>query len=196
MAMPVKLIWEKLFCAYISFIAFKFETFFIKYERYKALVMSRYIAFCLCPGAPLFCIAAGARGIAPRQSLQWRRCFIDGHFSVTTITRSATATASPGRSTVLEWPRPVIRISPSSSRVSGPGEPNAPAVGIDAWLQRQARAGRKLGGISNGAFVLARNGWLDDQYSRPRTGKTSRAFACSTRAFRRATSASSSTAAA
>jgi transcriptional regulator GlxA family with amidase domain len=136
-----------------------FAPVFVKYERSTPIV-SRRIAFCLCPGFPLLSLAAAldvlrlANRFAARNYYQWL------------ILGEADQPVSDGNG---------IPVAPGSRLdaaghvdfafiVAGfdAGQIRQPRLG--AWLTRQAHSGCILGGISSGAFLLARAGLLN-QYS-------------------------------
>ena len=120
--------------------------------------MNRYIAFCLCPGAPLFCIAAALEVLRHANRFNGADFY---HWSLLSDD-DRPVTDSNG----LAWP--VDRTLENAGDpdlafvVAGHDTSRLHQPRLDAWLVRHARNGRELGGISNGAFVLARNGLLDD----------------------------------
>ena len=122
--------------------------------------MSRRIAFCLCPGFPLFSLAAAldvlrhANRFAAREHYRW------------VILSDTDQPVSDGNG---------IPLTPGDTLAAADDFDFAFIVaGFDAsqirqprlgnWLTRQARSGCILGGISNGAFLLAAAGLLN-QYS-------------------------------
>ena len=121
---------------------------------------SRHIAFCLCPGFFAVLPRGRARRIAPREPIQWRARFIAGAcLTEDRRRRRPTVAAYRWRRAAIS-PRPATGpICRSSSPDSTPASSNSP--GCDAFLRRQARHGRPVGGISNGAFLLAAAGLLE-----------------------------------
>jgi AraC family carnitine catabolism transcriptional activator len=119
--------------------------------------MNRHIAFCLCPGAPLFCIAAAL------EVLRHANRFNRSDFYQWSLVSDDDAPVSDSNG--LAWPidRPLAEAGNPDFCfvVAGLDSARLEQPGLDAWLLKQARAGRGLGGISNGAFVLAANGLLD-----------------------------------
>lgn len=120
--------------------------------------MNRYIAFCLCRGAPLFCIAAAL------EVLRHANRFNEVAFYRWSLLSDDDRPVSDSNG--LAWPvdmplaqagEPDLVFVVAGHEISRLRQPR-----LDAWLVRQARADRGLGGISNGAFVLASNGLLDD----------------------------------
>jgi AraC family carnitine catabolism transcriptional activator len=119
--------------------------------------MNRHIAFCLCPGFPLFSVAAGL------DVLRHANRFAASDYYRWTI--------------LSENDKPVrdcngIELTPGSTLdaavtpdlafvVAGFDASQIRQQRLCAWLTKQARASRKLGGISNGAFLLARAGLLN-----------------------------------
>ena len=120
--------------------------------------MSRHIVFCLCPGLPLFCLASAlevlrhANRFAGEKTYRWTllcendRPVQDGNG----------IWWNPGTSIDEADPADVAFI------VAGfdAGHLDLPQIGT--WLGSQARAGRSIGGLSNGAFILAQQGLLDE----------------------------------
>jgi len=119
--------------------------------------LSRRIAFCLCPGFPLFSLAAAldvlrhANRFAARDHYRWL------------ILSETDQPVADGNG---------IRLTPGDTLAATEGLDFAFIVaGFDAgqirlarlgtWLARQARSGCIIGGISNGAFVLAATGLLN-----------------------------------
>lgn len=111
----------------------------------------RHITFCLCPGFPLFCLASGlevlrhANRFTPQPAYSWSfLCENDE--------------AVQDSNGLWLYPSSTIEDAPAADIalvVAGfnPTEIRAPRM--LQWLQRQADAERVIGGISNGAFLLA-----------------------------------------
>lgn len=120
--------------------------------------MNRQIIFCLCPGAPLFCIAAAlevlrhANRFDGRDFYRWSLVSDDDR-----PVSDSNGLAWPVDMPLAQAGEPDLAFVVAGSEITRRQQPR-----LDAWLVRQARANRRLGGISNGAFVLARNGLLDD----------------------------------
>jgi AraC family transcriptional regulator, carnitine catabolism transcriptional activator len=122
--------------------------------------VSRRIAFCLCPGFPLFSLAAAldvlrhANRFAARDYYQWLilsetdQPVADGNGIPLTPGDTLAATDN------LDFAFIVAGFDA--------GQISQPRLG--AWLARQAHSGCIIGGISNGAFLLAATGLLN-QYS-------------------------------
>ena len=120
--------------------------------------MSRHIVFCLCPGLPLFCLASAlevlrhANRFAGDDSYRWTllcendRPLQDGNG----------IWWNPGASIDTVEPADLAFI------VAGFDAARLELPQLGNWLVNQARAGCTLGGISNGAFMLAQLGLLDD----------------------------------
>lgn len=120
--------------------------------------MKRHIVFCLCPGVPLFCIASALEVLRHANRFNGDDCY---------------------RWTFLcESDQPVqdgngLWLYPGAT-VAGIGQPDFAFIvaGFEAgqmqqpqlcaWLSKQARKGCRIGGISNGAFLLAATGLLNN----------------------------------
>lgn len=117
----------------------------------------RHITFCLCPGFPLFCIASGLEVLRHANRLS------DEPFYSWSI---LCEDDEPIRDSNGLWLNPDTAIAEAVSSdmafvVAGFEPASIVAPNIEAWLQAQASAGSMIGGISNGAFVLAHAGLLD-----------------------------------
>lgn len=120
--------------------------------------MQRQIAFCLCPGLPLFCIASALEVLRHANryhgSAYYRWSFV-------------CEDDRPVRdSNGLRW-QPNLKINSGKAPdlafiVAGFGAGRMLQPRLCAWLDNLAEKGASIGGISNGAFVLAANGLLDD----------------------------------
>ena len=114
--------------------------------------MQRHITFCLCPQFPLFCIASAlevlrhANRFAENTVYSWSFLCEDD---------------KPIQDSNGLWLHPDSTIDQAKSSdmsiiVAG-FEPNdIAAPKLRGWLQKQAKAGHFIGGISNGAFQLAK----------------------------------------
>lgn len=120
--------------------------------------MKRHIVFCLCPGVPLFCIASAL------EVLRHANRFGDDDCYRWTFLCENDQPVQDGNGL---WLYP-------GAAVAETGQPDFAFIvaGFDAgqmqqpqlcaWLGRQARAGCRIGGISNGAFLLAADGLLNN----------------------------------
>ncbi len=117
----------------------------------------RHITFCLCPGFPLFCIASGLEVLRHANRLS-----NEPFYSWSILCEDD----EPIRDSNGLWLNPDTAITEAVSSdmafvVAGFEPASIVAPNIEAWLQAQASAGSMVGGISNGAFVLAHAGLLD-----------------------------------
>lgn len=119
--------------------------------------MTRHIAFCLCPGVPLFCIASAlevlrhANRFADRAHYRW------------SILTDDDAPVLDGNG--LYW-YPTGRLSDSEAPdiafiVAGFDAGQLEQKKLLAWLARHSKQGSSIGAVSNGAFLLAASGLLD-----------------------------------
>ena len=122
--------------------------------------MVQHVTFCLCPGFSLFSIAAAldvmrhANRFASSEYYRWT--FLSENNRA--VTDSNGIALSPGAD---------IAMAATSARafiVAGFDASQIRQPGLCAWLATQARNGQVIGGISNGAFLLAASGLLN-QYS-------------------------------
>ena len=122
--------------------------------------MSRRISFCLCPGFPLFSIAAAldvmrhANRFAATEFYRWSFLSEDDR----AVTDSNGIPLSPSSDIAT------AQLSDLAFIVAGFDASQIRQPKLSAWLVKQARAGQIVGGISNGAFLLASAGLLN-QYS-------------------------------
>jgi len=122
--------------------------------------MTRQISFCLCPGFSLFSVAAAldvmrhANRFAATEFYRWT--FLSETDQA--VTDSNGIPLSPGSDIAT------ARASDFAFIVAGFDASKIMQPKLSAWLLKQARAGHIVGGISNGAFVLAAAGLLN-QYS-------------------------------
>ena len=122
--------------------------------------MTQRIALCLCPGFPLYSVAAAldvmrhANRFATTEFYRWTFLREDDQ----AVTDSNGISLSPGSNIANAGPSDLAFIV-AGFDASQIGQPK-----LCAWLSKQARAGRIVGGISNGAFLLAATGLLN-QYS-------------------------------
>jgi len=119
--------------------------------------MLRRIAFCLCPGFPLFSLAAAldvlrhANRFAARDHYRWL------------VLSETDQPVADGNGIPLS-PGDTLGACQSvdfAFIVAGFGASQMQQPRISAWLTRQARGACTLGGISNGAFILAAAGLLN-----------------------------------
>ena len=119
--------------------------------------LSRHITFCLCPGFPLFCVASAlevlrhANRFAEEPFYSWSFLCEDD---------------KPIQSNNGLWLVPDTKIedaiSPDTAFVIAGFNPTKLEVpNLQNWLRNQHGAGRTIGGISNGAFLLAQARLLD-----------------------------------
>ena len=139
--------------------SFIFGTSFVRFEQ-NLSIMTRRIALCLCPGFPLYSVAAAL------DVMRHANRFTETEFYRWTFLSENDQAVSDSNG---------IALSPGSD-IAGAGAFDLAFIvaGFDAsqigqprlcaWLAKQARAGRIVGGISNGAFLLAAAGLLN-QYS-------------------------------
>ena len=117
----------------------------------------RHITFCLCPRSPMFCIASGlevlrhANRFTPEPVYSWSfLCEND----------------EPIQDSNHLWLHPSNSIATAKSPdialvVAGFSPTEVKAPKMTKWLQKQASIGRIVGGLSNGAFILAKARLLD-----------------------------------
>jgi transcriptional regulator GlxA family with amidase domain len=119
--------------------------------------MNRHIVFCLCPGAPLFSIAAAldvlrhANRFASSEFYHWTFLCEDNQ----PVQEANGLWLHPGKE-ITEIDSPDLAFIVAGFDASQIKQPQ-----LCAWLARQALEGRKIGGISNGAFLLAASGLLN-----------------------------------
>jgi AraC family carnitine catabolism transcriptional activator len=122
--------------------------------------MTQRITLCLCPGFPLYSVAAAldvmrhANRFAATEFYRWTFLSEDDQ----AVTDSNGISLPPG-SNIANAPPCDLAFIVAGFDASQIGQPR-----LCAWLSKQARAGRIVGGISNGAFLLAATGLLN-QYS-------------------------------
>jgi AraC family carnitine catabolism transcriptional activator len=122
--------------------------------------MTRTITFCLCPGFSLFSVAAAldvlrhANRFSAKQHYSWSFLCEQGN-----SVADGNGILLPAESDFEQTPIADIALVVAGFDASQIQQPR-----IGAWLVRQARDGCRIGGISNGAFVLAAAGLLN-QYS-------------------------------
>ena len=118
--------------------------------------MPRTIAFCLCPGFSLFSVASAldvlrhANRFAARKHYRWAFFGEDGRPVI-----DNNGLPFPCGN-IAEAGRPDVAFVVAGFDA---GQISQPRIG--SWLQKQARAGCSIGGIANGAFVLAAAGLLN-----------------------------------
>ena len=119
--------------------------------------MNRQITFCLCPGVPLFCIASAldvlrhANRFAAEEFYRWTFLCENNQ----PVQDGNGLWLYPGKNIADAGPPDLAFI------VAGFDASQIKQPQLCAWLTRQAHAGRKIGGISNGAFLLAASGLLN-----------------------------------
>ncbi len=120
--------------------------------------MRRHVVFCLCPGLPLFCLASAlevlrhANRFASNTAYRW------------TLLCENDRPVQDGNEI---WWHPGASIDHVETAdlafiVAGFDAGHVDSPRLVDWLGTQAREGRMIGGLSNGAFILARRGLLDD----------------------------------
>ena len=120
--------------------------------------INNHIVFCLCPGVPLFCIASAldvlrhANRFAGSKVYQWTLICEDNQ----PIQDGNGLWFYPGK-TIDQVEPPEIAFIVAGFDASQIKQPQ-----LCQWLSDQADAGRKVGGISNGAFLLAEKGLLNN----------------------------------
>ena len=119
--------------------------------------MSRKIAFCLCPGVPLFCIASAL------DVLRHANRFCGREFYRWIFLCENNEPVDDGNGLWLYPGQDIAEASPADLAfvVAGFDASQIKQPQLCAWMTRQAQAGRKIGGISNGAFLLAASGLLN-----------------------------------
>jgi transcriptional regulator GlxA family with amidase domain len=112
---------------------------------------SCHITFCLCPGFPLFCIASAlevlrhANRFTADRFYTWSLLCEDDE----PIQDSNNLWLSPSTTIEKAVPSDMVFV------VAGFEPTKIETPNIAAWLKKQASAGRIVGGISNGGFLLA-----------------------------------------
>ena len=122
--------------------------------------MTRQITFCLCPGFPLFSVAAAL------DVMRHANRFANTEFYHWTFLSETDQTVTDSNGIPL-LPGCDIATAPTSDFafiVAGFDASKIMQPRLCGWLLKQARAGHSVGGISNGAFLLAAAGLLN-QYS-------------------------------
>ena len=119
--------------------------------------MNRQITFCLCPGVPLFCIASAL------DVLRHANRFAAEEFYRWTFLCENNQPVQDGNGLWLYPGQDIADAAPPDLAfiVAGFDASLITQPQLCAWLTRQAHAGRKIGGISNGAFLLAASGLLN-----------------------------------
>jgi transcriptional regulator GlxA family with amidase domain len=119
--------------------------------------MNRQIVFCLCPGAPLFCIASAldvlrhANRFAAEAFYQWTFLCEDNQ----PVQDGNGLWLYPG-SNIEEIDPPDLAFIVAGFDASQIEQPQ-----LCSWLSKMAQDNRKIGAISNGAFLLAASGLLN-----------------------------------
>lgn len=119
--------------------------------------MTREFAFCLCPGFSLFNVGSAldvlrhANRFAAREFYRWT---LLGERDGAVVDSNGISLATDSRLDSQASPDIAFAVAGfDASRIRQPR--------IGAWLVRQARAGCAIGGISNGVFLLAATGLLN-----------------------------------
>ena len=119
--------------------------------------MTRRITFCLCPGFSLFSIASAldvmrhANRFAASEVYQWT--FLSENDQPVADSNAIPLTPGGDIANAPASDRAFIVAGFDASQISQPN--------LSAWLASQARLGGVIGGISNGAFLLAAAGLLN-----------------------------------
>ena len=119
--------------------------------------MPRQVTFCLCPGFPLFSIASAldvlrhANRFSGKDSYRWN--LVSDNDAAVADGNGLELPARCKLDAAEETDLAFMVAGFDASRIRQPR--------LLAWLSRQARAGGKIGGISNGAFLLAEAGLLN-----------------------------------
>ena len=118
---------------------------------------SRHITFCLCPGFPLFCIASALEVLRHANRFE-QEPFYSWSFLC--------EDDKPIQSNNGLWLVPDTKIENASPPdmafvIAGFDPTKIEVPRLKNWLHEQASSGRMIGGISNGAFILAQTGILD-----------------------------------
>jgi len=118
---------------------------------------SRHITFCLCPGFPLFCIASALEVLRHANRFE-QEPFYSWSFLC--------EDDKPIQSNNGLWLVPDTKIENASPTdmafvIAGFDPTKLEVPKLKNWLREQASSGRKIGGISNGAFILAQTRILD-----------------------------------
>lgn len=122
--------------------------------------MTQRIALCLCPGFPLYSVAAAldvmrhANRFAATDFYRW--IFLSENDQAVTDFNGIALSPGSDIAGAGAFDLAFIVAGFDASQIEQPR--------LCAWLTKQARAGRTVGGISNGAFLLAAAGLLN-QYS-------------------------------
>ena len=121
--------------------------------------MERHIVFCLCPGAPLFCIAAALEVLRHANrfhgSPRYRWSLLADNDQPVPDGNGLLWPPDQGIDEADDADFAFIVAGHDASRLHQPR--------LCAWLSRQAAADRTVGGISNGAFLLASSGLLEQR---------------------------------
>ena len=116
-----------------------------------------HITLCLCPGFPLFCIASAL------EVLRHANRFTDEQFYTWSLLCEDNEPIQDNNGLWLN-PSTTIKdaVPPDMAFVVAGFEPTKiETPNIAAWLRQQASAGRIVGGISNGGFLLAQSKLLE-----------------------------------
>ncbi|MEZ5479382.1 MAG: helix-turn-helix domain-containing protein [Thiolinea sp.] len=117
----------------------------------------RHVVFCLCSRFPMFCLVSVLEVLRHANRMAGQPVY---HWSFLTEEDKVIVDANG------LWLYPSLPLKQAGDAslvfvVAGFAAWDIEAPALLGWLQRQARHGAMLGGISNGSFVLARAGLLD-----------------------------------
>jgi transcriptional regulator GlxA family with amidase domain len=117
----------------------------------------RHIVFCLCAGLPLFAFASAL------EVLRHANRFADRKFYDWSFLCEGDAPLKDINGLLLFPNTTIADVKPADIAfvVAGFGVPELEVPLLSEWLRKQAAAGKIVGGISNGAFVLAKARLLD-----------------------------------
>ena len=117
----------------------------------------RHIAFCLCPGLPLFCIASAL------EVLRHANRFAGSEYYSWSFLCEGGQPLKDNNGLLLFPSTTIAEVKPTDMAfvVAGFHVTEVQTPQISEWLRKQAAAGHIVGGISNGAFVLAKAQLLD-----------------------------------
>lgn len=118
---------------------------------------ARHITFCLCPGLPLFGLVSALDVLRHANRLGQRQCY-----SWSFLTEADAGVAgSNGMTLQPSSPLDAAADADMVFVVAGFAAWHLQTPRLVKWLARQARGGAVIGGLSNGAFILAEAGLLD-----------------------------------
>ena len=120
--------------------------------------MSRHIAFCLCPGMPLFCIASAL------EVLRHANRFYETDFYRWSFLSEDDRPVEDSNGLLWHTTQTFASIKKVDFAfiVAGFDASQITQSTMCEWMTRVAKRGAVVGGISNGAFPLAKTGLLDN----------------------------------